>query len=96
MSYRPWEDSAPVTEMPIPVTPTKPLGNAGAGHDSPDAENSECEYDSNEPRSKKKKTRKETNNIELHLIVYVTIKLWPLGELAEMEENLIWIIIKTV
>ena len=84
MSHRPWEDSAPDPETPIPVTPTKPLGNAGAGHDSPDAENSELEYDSDEPRRKKRKPRTETKKRERHLITYVPIKRWPTGEGADM------------
>ena len=91
MSHRAWEDSAPDPETPIPVTPTKPPCNAGAGHDSQDAENSECEDFSDDPHRKKKRTRKETKKRERHLIVYVAIKRWPLGELAEMEEDLIWI-----
>ena len=86
MSHRPWEDSAPVTEMPIPVTPTKPLGNAGAGHDSLDAENSEREDLSDEQFRKKKRTRVVKQKRERHLIVYHAIKRWPMGERAEMDE----------
>ena len=85
MSYRPWEESAPDTETPIPVTPTKPPRNAGAGQDGPDAENSECEYDSDEPRRKKRKPRTETKKRERRLITYVPIKRWPTGEGAVMD-----------
>jgi hypothetical protein len=28
---------------------------------------------------------------ELHMIVYAPIKRWPMGELAEMEEELVWV-----
>ena len=38
MSYRPWEESAPVSEPDHPVTPTKPSRNDGASHAGPDAE----------------------------------------------------------
>jgi hypothetical protein len=69
MSYRPWEESAPDPETPNPVTPIKPQRNAGAGQDNPDAQNSECQYDSGEPHRKKKKTRVETKKRERHLIV---------------------------
>ena len=79
MSHRPWEDSAPVTEMPIPVTPTKPLGNAGAGHDSPDAENSEREDLSDEQFRRKKRTQVVKQKRERHLIVYQAIKRWPMA-----------------
>ena len=85
MFYRPWEDSAPVTEMPIPVTHTKPLGNAGAGHDSPDAENSEREDLSDEQFRKKKRSRVVRQKRERILIVYQAIKRWPMGERAEMD-----------
>jgi hypothetical protein len=71
MSCRPWGKFAPDPETPHPVTPTKPPHNAGAGHYNPDAENSECEYDSDEPFRKKKKTRTETKKRERRLIVYV-------------------------
>ncbi len=74
MSHRPWEESAQDPETPNPVTPTKPPRNAGAGQDNSDAENSECQYDSDEPFRKKKKTRVETKKREQHLIVYVPIK----------------------
>jgi hypothetical protein len=74
MSCRPWEESAPDPETPNPVTPTKPPRNAGVGQDNPDAKYSECQYDSDEPLRKKKKTRTETKKREQHLIVYVPIK----------------------
>ncbi len=32
------DEEAQITELPHPVTPTKPSGNDGAGHDNPDAE----------------------------------------------------------
>ena len=86
MSYRPWEDSAPVTEMPSPVTPTKPPRNAGAGHDSPDAENSEREDLSDEQFRKKKRTRVVKQKRDRILIVDQAIKRWAMGERAEMEE----------
>jgi hypothetical protein len=87
MSCRPWEESAPDPKTPNPVTPTKPPRNAGAGQDNPDAEISECQYDSDEPFRKKKKTRVETKKQERHLIVYVPIKRWPTGDNAEMEQE---------
>jgi hypothetical protein len=74
MSYRPCEESAPDPESPNPVTPTKPLHNAGPGHYNPDAENSEYQYDSDEPFRKHKKKLVETKKREWHLIVYVPIK----------------------
>jgi hypothetical protein len=86
-SERPWEESAPDPQTPNPVTPSKPPLNAGAGHYNPDAENSNCQYDSNEPRRKQKKKRVETKKRERHLIVYVAIKRWQTGERAEMEED---------
>jgi hypothetical protein len=46
----------PDPETPNPVTPTKQQRNAGAGQDDPDAENLECQYDSDEPFRKKRKT----------------------------------------
>ncbi len=70
-----------------PVTPTKPPRNAGAGQDNPDAQNSECQYDSDEPQRKKKEAQVETKKRERHLIVYVPIKRWPTGERADMEEE---------
>ncbi len=89
MSCRPWEESAPDSdpETPNPVTPTKLPRNAWAGQDNPDAENSECQYDSDEPFRKIKKTRVEIKKRERHLIVYVPIKRWQTGERAEMEED---------
>ena len=87
MSHRPWEESAPDPETPNPVTPTKPQRNAGAGQDNPDAEISECQYDSDEPFRKKRKSRTETKKRERHLIVYVPIKRWLTGERAEMDEE---------
>jgi hypothetical protein len=59
MPRRPWEESAQDPETPNPVTPTKPQHNAGAGQDNPDADNSECQYDSDEPHRKKKKTSRD-------------------------------------
>jgi hypothetical protein len=53
MSHRPWEESAADPETPNPVTPTKPPRNAGAGQDNPDAEISECQFDSDEQCRKK-------------------------------------------
>ncbi len=87
MSYRPWEESAPDPETPNPVMPTKPPRKAGAGQDNQDAENSECQYDSYEPFRKKKKTQTETKERDRHLIVYVPIKRWLIGDRAEMEEE---------
>jgi hypothetical protein len=53
MSCRPWEELVQDPEMHNRVTPTKPPRNAGAGQDYyPDAENSECQYDSNDPHLK--------------------------------------------
>jgi hypothetical protein len=43
MSCRPWEESVQDPETPNPVTPTKSLRNAGAGHFNQDVENSECQ-----------------------------------------------------
>jgi hypothetical protein len=77
-------------ETPNPVTPTKPPRNAGAGLYNPDAENLECQYDSDEPRRKHKKKRVETKKRERHLIVYVPIKRWQTGDRAEMEEDEMW------
>jgi hypothetical protein len=78
-------------EKPNLVTPTKPPLNAVASQDNPDAENSECQYDSDhEPHRKKKKTQVETKKRERHLIAYVPIKRWPTGERAEMEEDQMW------
>ncbi len=74
MSCWPWEESEQDPETPNPVTPTKAQRNAGASQDNPDAENSECQYDSDEPLCKKKKTLVETKKCEQHLIVYVPIK----------------------
>jgi hypothetical protein len=74
MSFLPWEESAPDPETPNPVTPIRPPRNAGAGHYNPDAEYSECQYDSDELRRKHKKKRVETKKQEWHLIVYVPIK----------------------
>jgi hypothetical protein len=87
MSCRPWEESVPDPETPNPVTPTKPPRNAWAGQDNPDAENLECQYDSDEPFLKKRKTLTETKKLEWHLIVYVPIKQWLTGERAEMGEE---------
>jgi hypothetical protein len=93
MSYRPWvawEESAQGPETPNPFTPTKQPCNAGAGHYNLDAENSECQYDSDEPRRKQKKKRVKTKKLERHLIVYVPIMRWPTGDRAEMEEDEMW------
>jgi hypothetical protein len=87
MSCRPLEESASDPKTPHPVTPTKPPLNARAGHYNTDAENSERQYDSDEPFRKKKKTRTETKKRERHLIVYVPIKRWQTGERADMEED---------
>ena len=87
MSCRPLEESAPDPETSNPVTPTKPPRNAGAGQDNSDAEISECQYDSDEPFRKKKKTRVETKKRERHLIVYVPIKRWLTGDRADMGEE---------
>jgi hypothetical protein len=87
MSCRPWEESAPDPETPNPVTPTKLPLNARAGQDNQDAEILECQYDSDEPVRKKKKTRTETKKLERHLNVYVSIKRWLTGDRAEMEKE---------
>jgi hypothetical protein len=87
MSCRPWEEFAPDPETPNPVTPTKPPHNAGAGQDNPDAEISECQYDSDESFRKKKKMLVETKKRERHLIVYVPIMRWLTGDRAEIEEE---------
>ncbi len=55
-----WEEPAQDHETPNQLTPTKPLLNARAGQDNPDAKNLECQYDSDEPHRKKKKTQLET------------------------------------
>ncbi len=39
------------------ITPTKSAHNAWAGQDNPDAENSECQYNADEPQRKHKKKR---------------------------------------
>ncbi len=49
-------------DSPAPVTPTKSLGNDGAGHDNPEAENSSAESDDDygeeeEPATSKKRKR---------------------------------------
>ncbi len=87
MFCRPWEESAPDHETSNPVTPTKPPRNARAGQDNPDAENSECQYNSDELFRKHKKKRVETKKRGRHLIVYMPIKRWQTGERAEMEED---------
>jgi hypothetical protein len=89
MSCRPWEESSPDPETPNPVTPTKPPRNAEAGQDNPDVKSSECQYDSNEPFRKKRKSRTETKKRELHLIVYlyVPIKRWLTDDRADMDEE---------
>jgi hypothetical protein len=69
-----WEESAQDHETPNPVTPTKSPCNAGGGQDNSDAENLECQYDSDELFRKQKKMRVETKKRERHLIVYVPIK----------------------
>jgi hypothetical protein len=38
MPYRSNEEETQITELPQPVTPTKPSDNDGAGHDNSDAE----------------------------------------------------------
>jgi hypothetical protein len=87
MSHRPWEESAPDPEMPNPVTPTKLPLNARACQDNPDAENSDCQYYSDELFRKKKKKLVETKKREWHLIVYAPIKRWLTGDRADMEEE---------
>ena len=87
MSHRPWEESAPDPETPNPVTPAKPQRNAGAGQDNPDAEISECQYDSYEQCRKKRKPRTETKKRDRHLITYVPIKRWLTGDRADMDEE---------
>jgi hypothetical protein len=49
------EELAQGSEKPNPVTPTELQCNAEASHDNPDAKNSGCQSDSNEPLPKKKK-----------------------------------------
>jgi hypothetical protein len=71
MSYRPWEESAQDAETPNPVTATKPPRHAGAGQDYLDAEISECQYDSNEPHCKKKRSLVYKQKRERYLTVYV-------------------------
>ncbi len=90
MPYRPWEESAQDHETPNSITPTKLQHNAGACHDDPDAKNSECQYDSDEPPRQQKKKLVETKKRELHLIVYVPIERWLTGDGAEMEEDEMW------
>jgi hypothetical protein len=87
MSHRPWGESAPDPEKPNPVTPTKPLHNARAGQDNPDAKNLECQYDSYQLFCKHKKKLVETKKRERHLVVYVPIKQWPTGDRADMKEG---------
>jgi hypothetical protein len=45
------EEEAQITEFPLPVTPTKPLGNEGASHDYSDAERAVTEFDEAEGTS---------------------------------------------
>ncbi len=52
-----------------------------------DAENLECQSDSDGPFRKKKRTRVDKQKRERHLIVHVPIKRWPTGERAEMDED---------
>ncbi len=87
MPHRPWKESAQDPETPNPVTPTKPQCNAGASHYNPDAENSACQYGSDEPPCKKTRTGNETKKLERQWIVYVTIKLWQTGERAETNQE---------
>jgi hypothetical protein len=87
MSCRPWEESAQDPETPNPVTPTKPPRNAMAGENNSDTENSECQSDSDEPFRKKMRIRVDKQKREWHLIVYVPITRWPIGERAEMDED---------
>jgi hypothetical protein len=58
-------------EQPNSVTPTKQQLNhdAWAGHDNLDAENSECQCNSDEPFHKKERTQVDEQKLELHLIV---------------------------
>jgi hypothetical protein len=90
MPCRPEEESAQGSEEPNPVTPTKRPRNAGAAHDNPDAENSECLYDSDQPVRTKKFSRVDKQKRERHLIVYEPIKRWLTGEKAEMDDSEMW------
>ena len=54
MPCRPDETFAQGAEPPNPVMPTDSTGNAGAGHDEPDAENSDDESDLDEELPQKR------------------------------------------
>jgi hypothetical protein len=67
MSCGPWEEDAQITELPHPVTPMKPPGNDGAGHDNSDADISLTQSDEEEESLPKKK--------RMHLLVtYEVVK----------------------
>ncbi len=53
-----------------PVTPTQQQHNAGAGHYNSDTENSECQFDSDEPGSKKKRRQDDKQNSEISFVGY--------------------------
>jgi hypothetical protein len=50
----------------------------------------ECQSDSDEPFLKTKRRQVETKKREQHLLVYVSIKRWPTGEIPEMDEEQMW------
>ena len=54
MSCRPWEEPTPVSELPHPVTPTKPSRNDGASRADPDAEDQAAQPDEEEGLGAKK------------------------------------------
>ncbi len=60
------------SELPNPVTPTKPLGNDGSGHDNQDAERAVSQSEGIAELGRKPKRQRI-------VVVYTVVKLWVTG-----------------
>ena len=78
MPCNPEEEFAQGPELPNPAMPTDSSGNAGAGHDEPDAENAESGSDLEAPQKRK---RSRT------ILSYEVVKHWVTGDRAELTED---------
>jgi hypothetical protein len=58
MPFRPDDEEMQSPELPNPVMLTKPPGNDGAGHDTPDAETEVTQSDDNAELGRKKRGNK--------------------------------------
>ena len=81
MSSRTEEEPTPDSELPHPVTPTKPSRNDGASHTDSDAADPDPRSDEEEESGAK------LIRPPRHVLVYEVVKRWVTGDRDVLEEQ---------